>query len=103
MAEDVYSKYSSTFRDKHTLKDNYEIIVWPNISLAGAITFIITPDYEYRPDLISYRQYGTIDYEDIITYVNGFTDPIKDFYSGRTIYLPNIDIIEEVYGLATVI
>lgn len=48
----------------------------------------ITPNYEYRPDLVSQLAYGTCDFWWKIMEVNGIKD-IFDFKSGLTIRIPD--------------
>jgi hypothetical protein len=48
---------------------------------------LITPKYEYRPDLLSYDFYGTTDFWWKIMEMNNIID-IFDFKSGLTIRLP---------------
>ena len=96
MARDVYSIYADLYEDKYLKKKAYSNFIVPEISLAGATIYYIPPEYQYRPDLISYNAYGTIDFEDFVVFANKFGDPIKDFYSGRKIYLPNIEVLIDV-------
>ena len=49
---------------------------------------VITKGSEYRPDLVSFDEYGTIDFWWKIMEVNGIKD-ILDFAAGRNIRLPN--------------
>lgn len=48
----------------------------------------ITPNYEYRPDLVSQMAYGTCDFWWKIMEVNGIKD-IFDFKSGLNIRIPD--------------
>ena len=48
-----------------------------------------------RPDLISYKIYGTITYWWLIMMVNGIQNPLKDMIVGELLKIPNIlDIYE---------
>ena len=49
---------------------------------------VITKGVEYRPDLVSYDNYGTPDFWSGITEANGMKD-ILDFSVGTNIRLPN--------------
>jgi len=100
MAKDIYSLYSDIFLEKYTNYDHYEILVIPEIDMSSATKFIITPKYEYRPDLISYDKYGTLSFEELIGIANKFTDPIKDYYAGRTIKIPSFDVMAKLMGLS---
>jgi len=86
----LYDNYSTVYlEDKFTFKKHYQMLTVVPIDLSDASTFTITPEYEYRPDMISYLFYKTINMEDILCIANKFTDPIKDFYTGRTITIPS--------------
>jgi hypothetical protein len=50
--------------------------------------YVITPGTEYRPDLVSYAAYGTVDFWWRIMEANNIKD-VFDFKSGLNIYLPN--------------
>jgi len=91
MAEDaLYDTLSYLYyEDKYTFKQHYAIVNVTPIDLSDASTFLITPEYEHRPDAISYLFYKTIKMEDLLCIANKFTDPIKDFYTGRTITIPS--------------
>lgn len=48
-----------------------------------------------RPDLISYRIFGTIDYWWLIMMINGIENPLKDMVVGDLLEIPNVlDIYE---------
>ena len=55
--------------------------------------FIITPEYEYRMDLISQKFYGSPVYDWILEDINGIEDPIKDLTVGTKIIIPNFNKI----------
>lgn len=48
---------------------------------------LITPGLEYRPDLVSFFEYGVVDFWWLLLEVNGMKD-ILDFKAGATIRLP---------------
>lgn len=48
---------------------------------------LITPGYEYRPDLMAFDKYGVVDVWWKILEANKMKD-IYDFKSGKTIFLP---------------
>jgi hypothetical protein len=50
---------------------------------------IVGPGHEYRPDLVSYEEYGLPDFWWKILEINGIKD-IFDFKSGTNIRLPSI-------------
>jgi hypothetical protein len=51
-------------------------------------TFLVKSEFEYRPDLVSYKAYGTVDFWWKIMEVNGIKD-IFDFKSGLNIIIPH--------------
>lgn len=53
---------------------------------------VITPGFEYRPDMVSMEKYGTTDFWWRIMEANKMKD-ITEFKAGRTIILP-----ENAYG-----
>jgi len=55
----------------------------------------IEQDDLMRPDLISYKIYGTIAYWWLIMMINGIQNPLKDMELGALLQIPNIlDIYE---------
>lgn len=62
------------------------------------ITFIITNEYQYRPDKLSYKLYGTSDLWWIFSLRNPdlLLDPIYDFVDGLEIKAPTS---ERAFGL----
>jgi Base plate wedge protein 53 len=50
----------------------------------------ITESDVMRPDLISYKIYGTVDYWWLILFVNDIQDPLNDIKSGTIIKIPSI-------------
>jgi hypothetical protein len=95
---DVYEYLSDVYDEDVTKKSHYTTIEIPTISLDGATEFKIRSEFQYRPDLISLEFYGTIEYDDYITFANKLQDPIKDYYAGKTVYIPTIVAITEAIG-----
>jgi hypothetical protein len=50
--------------------------------------YVVTPGTEYRPDLVSYAAYGTVDFWWRIMEANNIKD-VFDFKAGLNIYLPD--------------
>jgi serine protease inhibitor len=50
-----------------------------------------------RPELISYKVYGSINYWWIILKLNNIDDPFNDLEIGKTIQLPSQQDIEDFY------
>lgn len=51
----------------------------------------------YRPDLISYKMYGTVKYWWIIMFINKIDDPFFGLTVGQQLTIPNILDIYEFY------
>lgn len=66
----------NTYRKKRVLSDPQDR------------TFYVKAEFEYRPDLVSYRAYGTVDFWWKIMEVNGIKD-VYDFKTGLNIVLPH--------------
>lgn len=68
--------------------------------LSSDLYFEIKPVYEYRPDLLAYDLYG----DSRLWWVfaqrnpNKLKDPLFDFKTGVTIYLPKLDTLKQVLG-----
>ena len=52
------------------------------------IFMLLTPKYEYRPDLVSLDVYGVVDYWWKVMEVNNIKD-IMEFKTGKTIRIPS--------------
>jgi hypothetical protein len=50
-----------------------------------------------RPDMISYRNYNTVNYWWLIMSVNGIFDPFNDLYVGLRLMIPNILDVYDFY------
>lgn len=63
--------------------------------------FTITPHYNNRPDLLAYDLYGTSKLWWVFVQRNMdvLNDPIYDFTTGTTIYLPQKHKLQQVLGL----
>lgn len=65
--------------------------------------YIVVPsECEYRMDLFSYQQYGSSRYWWIIALANAdlFKDPIWDFVSGVTVFVPrDSTLLEKLSGI----
>lgn len=62
-----------------------------NMYLRSIDSFTITAPFEFRPDLISFRLFGSYHYGWLIAMHNDFLDPVNDFKKGVTIDVPDID------------
>ena len=60
----------------------------------------IGPTYQYRPDLMSFDLYGTVDYWWVFTIRNRdlIIDPVWDFTADKKIYIPKLETIRQSLG-----
>lgn len=65
------------------------------------IVFEITPQYTYRPDLLSFDLYGTPKLWWVFTVRNPdiLKDPVFDFVSGTKIFLPKKSMLSSIVGI----
>ena len=69
-----------------------------NFQMTYPVSYYQTTDDDFmRPDLISYKTYGTVNYWWIILYVNDIESPLTDIVSGAVLTIPNIIDIYEFY------
>lgn len=68
-------------------KLTFETYKRKNLSSNNDVFTLISGGLEYRPDLVSYLQYGVVDFWWKILEVNNMKD-IWEFKSGKTIRLP---------------
>lgn len=67
---------------------------------ADDVLYIVDARYQYRPDLLSYDTYKTVDYWWVFAVRNKsiIKDPIFDLTAGKKIYLPKITTIKSALG-----
>ena len=67
---------------------------------ADDIRFTITETYNLRPDLLAYDLYGTPNLWWVFAQrnPNSITDPLLDFVTGISIYLPKESTLKSVLG-----
>lgn len=60
--------------------------------------YVIESKYENRPDLLSYRLYGTeqLWWILMVRNLNEIRDPLHDFKTGTTIYIPTKERIDGI-------
>ena len=92
---DIYQDSGRTYNEKVTKKVHFQTLPFLEISLAGATEYTVVSEVEYRPDLVSLENYGTIDYDDYVTIANKLDDPIKGYKTGTVLYLPTVAAIRE--------
>jgi hypothetical protein len=87
-------RMTSLFFDRGMLR--YGLWDPPDIQLTGAeIKFVLPPEMEHRPDLVSYQFYGNVDFWWAIMHVNGVMLPIRDLVAGMVLLIPSADSITE--------
>lgn len=61
---------------------------------------VISSKYNLRPDLMSYKLYGTVDYRMTFMMLNPdlLKDPIYDFITGITIYTATLERLRSFLG-----
>lgn len=59
--------------------------------------YMVNEEELMRPDLISYRNYGTVRYWWLLMVVNGIFDPLTQLKVGQRLVIPNILDIYEFY------
>lgn len=69
--------------------------------LPSDVAWVITPTYEYRPDLLAFDLYGTAKLWWVFPQrnPNRLKDPYFDFVTGLQIYLPRIETLKSVLGI----
>lgn len=102
MASVVYNP-ASPYKNTFTFGNNYlDILNFRDIpKSADDILYSITSNYQYRPDLLAYDLYGDarLWWVFIARNKNSMIDPIWDFKSGISIYLPKKSTITTVLGI----
>lgn len=98
----IYTKSSPYFSTDYS-KGYLDIINFRNIpSETDDIYYQITKQFEYRPDLLAYKLYADPKLWWVFAVRNKSTikDPIFDFVSGTSIYLPKITTLRSSLGIA---
>jgi len=70
-------------------------------SQADDVLYEVDFRYQYRPDLLSYDTYQTVDYWWVFAIRNKsiIKDPVFDLTAGKKIYLPKISTIKNALGV----
>ena len=68
--------------------------------LADDQQFTITQTYNFRPDLLAFDLYGTPNLWWVFAQrnPNALVDPLLDFATGTTIFLPRKSVLQDVLG-----
>lgn len=87
---DTASRYknSTVYYYGDVPKTTFEIYKRPSKAILDRKVTLITPGWEYRPDLVSFDLFGTPDFWWRILEVNGMKD-ILEFKAGITLRIPS--------------
>lgn len=69
----------------------------PSLSLTTADSHRVTEVTEYRPDLVSFKFFGSYNYGWLIALHNNMLDPISEMTRGRRIFIPDLTEYYRVY------
>jgi hypothetical protein len=97
----TYTKYSSYY-DTGSFGPFLDVLTHREIpKLASDTIFLITAPYKYRPDLLAFDLYGSAALWWVFASRNPdiLIDPIFDFYSGQSIYVPKKDTLVQSLGI----
>lgn len=61
------------------------------INLNTVSVFVVSAPFVHRPDLVSYRLFGSYNYGWLIALHNDFLDPVMELTLGKNINVPDID------------
>lgn len=63
-------------------------------------TFLIDREkFVNRPDSIAFDVYGNSKYWWIIAMMNDITDPFTEFYKGRSLLIPDLELVKRSFGI----
>ena len=71
---------------------------WDSKFFAVTRRIIVTPEYDMRPDLLSFALYGTDDHVDILLKVNEYSNPLS-VREGDLIVVPSVRQAENFYKI----
>lgn len=96
----IYSKLSPYY--KTIYKGFYlDVVTFRNLpNQADDLQFVVTSQYEYRPDLLAYDLYNDSNlwWVFAVRNKNVIKDSIYDLYAGQVIYLPKLSTLKKVLG-----
>jgi hypothetical protein len=98
----TYKRTSPYFNTKTVNNKYLDILNYRKIPASqGDVPYTITDTYQNRPDLLAYDLYKDQGLWWVFSARNPNTlrDPVFDFLSGTTIYIPNKDTINKALGL----
>ena len=104
MPNNIYPK-TSPYRKASVVKDQYLDIMDPYTTIPknpSDAEFEITPQYEYRPDMLAQHLYGDSKLWWVFAARNPNKlgpDPMFNMVSGLKIYVPTLDTLRAVLGI----
>ena len=97
-----YKKTSPYFKTNLTDNKFLDVLVYRTIpAQVDDLYRQVGATYQYRPDLLSYDLYGTVDYWWVFIVRNRdvIIDPVWDFKAETRIYIPKLDTIRQSLGV----
>lgn len=79
-----------------------DVATFRNIpTVVDDVLYVVTTQYEFRPDLLAYDLYGNSSLWWVFSVRNKdvIKDPIYDLYAGQAIYLPQMPTLSAVLGI----
>jgi hypothetical protein len=104
MANNIYPK-TSPYYNASVVNNKYLDVMVPYRNIpkdASDATFTITPQYEYRPDLLAQHLYSNPRLWWVFASRNPNKlgpDPYFNFTAGTSIYVPRLDTLKRVLGI----
>lgn len=95
------TRYTNGVVDTNRSNQNF-LILRNSLNLkqaTGDVFVTITADIANRPDLISFKAYGSPEFWWIIYEFNNLRDPLFDLQIGQIIRLPSIDRIKQAIAM----
>jgi len=84
--------------DELTLELDYIDTNIHKMDLPTTQTIRLPVAFEYRPDLLSQKYFGNYHMGWLITLHNNFLDPVRDYYVGRLVDIPDLDAYYRFYN-----
>jgi len=97
----VYSN-SSPYYDTNIPSFYLDVATFRDIPIVNNdVLYVVTSQYQYRPDLLAYDLYGDVNLWWVFSVRNKdvIKDPIYDLYAGQSIYLPQMPTLRSVLGI----
>lgn len=88
---DKVMKETTEFTVGHTQKGTPTTQLSELFNFNDNLTYLILPEFAYRPDLIAYKFYRDAKLFWILVYANNFKNSPEDFYVGAIIKVPRFE------------